>query len=168
MNFDEVQSKLSAYRDEQGSAQQRWQIRGHLKDCAECRQALERLEDLCALLTPSPPEVELSADFAQRVVEQARQNLASKNRISEKPTSEEKPSERPAHPRRGSGLVQRFATAAAVLIVGVGSGLWLSDPLWDDASTTTERAQAAVEPLDEAPPGSLPAAYPRIEELSAR
>lgn len=157
MKCDEIQTNLSAYRDDEGSPLRRWRVRVHLKDCADCRRALQRLNDLCALLEPGPAAPELPSGFALRVMAQARQH------------QEDNPIPLAAHPSRWAQFVYPLVAAAGILLVGVGSGLLLSDSLWSYPAPTAEviDSRATIEPFREAPPYSLSAVYPSLGDLSA-
>lgn len=151
MECTRVQKGLSAYRDGEGSPQQRWRIRGHLSSCARCRAELARLEAVCELLDDVPEPPPLAPDFTGRVVDAARREHAEHSRAAD---------------RRGivhRGIVQQVAAAAAIIVFGVGGGLLLSDPLWGDEAAG-DHSLDEVYALCEAPPGSLPDAYLRIDD----
>ncbi|MBN1318391.1 MAG: zf-HC2 domain-containing protein [Anaerolineales bacterium] len=52
---DHVTEWLPAYHDDELSERQKSLVRSHLDECAECRQALEQLQNLSSLLQSSPP-----------------------------------------------------------------------------------------------------------------
>ncbi len=151
MKCDEIQSHLSAYRDGEGSSERRWRIRVHLKDCPMCRCKIQRLEELCLALDDAPPPPEVPDGFASRVVAKARDRV-------DQGTSPE----REDRPRLG--VLWQVAAAAAVLIVGLGGGLFAT-PLWT-ATTASDEPDLClfVEYTDASPPGSLADIYRDVDD----
>lgn len=153
MNCDDIQSHLSAYRDGEGSPKQRWQIRGHLRDCDSCRRKLERLESVCELLDDAPAPPPISDDFTLQVVARARQRIASDT---------EEHGDTGRRPPAPAWLV----AAAAVLVVGVGSGLLAGPSMWNLDSSPSEQPETCllVDYSSPAPPGSLADMYRDVDD----
>ena len=155
MECDEIQSHLSAYRDGEGSPKRRWRIRGHLRDCERCRRELERLESICELLDDAVAPPPMSDDFTRQVVAQARQQMEGGN-----------DEEHGNDDLRRLAPALRVAVAAAVLVVGVGSGLVAGPPMWTDTAGGDEQPDACllVDYSSPAPPGSLAEVYGDVDD----
>jgi len=145
-----VKRKLNAFLDAEIPAAERARVEEHLRECASCRQALDRLRGIAATLAqlPAPPPV--PDGFAERLMARAARRV---KQASHRPVGVRLwPSFSPA---------MRVA-AAATLALGLGLGALMG---WDLSRTPPEpsRLAAAAEPnavygldyLSEAPDGSL-------------
>ncbi|HBZ55045.1 MAG TPA: hypothetical protein DEO88_06535 [Syntrophobacteraceae bacterium] len=78
MNCDKVQIKLSAYMDGEIDTQLHREIVAHLDRCPQCRQELEELGGVDAMLR-GLPQYDLPADFAKAMVARM-QDVVSRER----------------------------------------------------------------------------------------
>lgn len=157
MRCEQVRQKLDAYAANELTAGVRQQVENHLTMCDACRQAVDRQQELAALLrgVPAPP---VPQGFRARVMTAAQDRLAARKR----------PIPAFATPWRWwtSVPVPMRLAAAAVLAISLSLGALMGRGVARSvAAGPSESAQAdptAVYNLDflaDAPSGSLADAY---------
>lgn len=154
MDCDDIQSHLSAYRDGEGSARRRWRMRLHLSKCEKCRRQLHGLEAVCELLDDAPQPPPISDDFTRQVVNRARQ--CTDGETGDQGTTD----------RRSVASLWGVAAAAAVLVVGVGSGLIAGAPMWSHPDSAHEQPEVCLhgDYSSSVPPGSLADVYRDVDD----
>jgi len=154
MRCEEAQAKLEAFVSGSLPPEERLDVTGHLRDCAACRAALARLDNLAAVLVRAnePP---LPEGFTSRVMS------AALSRRAEPRTARWNP----VQWWRIVSVPMR-AAAATMLVLGVAAGLFMGwTALPSSAQTPTTGAQ--VDPLEaysldyltDSPKGSLADSY---------
>jgi anti-sigma factor RsiW len=149
-----VKRKLNALLDAELTAAERTPIKEHLRECASCREALDRLRGVEAALaqTPAPPPV--PGGFAERLMARTARRA-------------EQASHRPVVVRLWPSFSPAMrVAAAAMLALGIGLGALMG---WNLSRTPSKpsRLAASADPnvvygvdyLSEAPSGSLADAY---------
>ena len=154
MRCEEAQAKLEAFVSGSLPPEERLDVTGHLRDCAACRAALARLDNLAAVLVRAnePP---LPEGFTSRVMSAAVRRRAE-------------PRTARWNPIRWWRMVSvpMRAAAAAMLVIGVAAGLFMG---WTalSSSAQTPATGAQVDPLEaysidyltDTPKGSLADSY---------
>ena len=156
MRCEDLQSRLETYADGGMPPGERGAAATHLRNCADCRRALARIDSVAAVLAQSePPPV--PTGFASRVMAAAQSRQLAIATAGWNPVRWWRRVSRPMH-----------AAAAAVLIVGVAAGVvmgWTARP----STVETQGLEAAAEGdaldaynldyLGDAPAGSLADSY---------
>jgi anti-sigma factor RsiW len=156
MRCEEAQAKLEAFVSGSLPPEERLDVTGHLRDCAACRAALARLDNLAAVLVRAnePP---LPEGFTSRVMSAAVRRRAE-------------PRTARWNPIRWWRMVSvpMRAAAAIVLVLGVAGGLVMG---WDMLPNSGKGPSAGdvvqndplrgynVDYLGDAPDGSLADSY---------
>ena len=138
MRCRDVQRKLDLFATGELAHSMRERIEDHLESCAECREALAKLQRFEDLLT-APPAPPVPDGFAARVVAQAKEQRAIVNRTGRMP-------------RRPLGSVWKrlevSAGIAAALATGLLVGLFMGHETWQVAAHHAQAPAAqAVDPL---------------------
>jgi len=156
MRCEEVRGRLRAYSSGELPTDVREAVQAHLGGCAACQTALVRIDALAAVLASAqtPP---VPAGFAARVMTKARSQRSAAVSAGWNPLGRWRLASAPIR-----------AAAAAVLLVGLGAGLWMgwtSGPaivLPDRAETTSQAGpldMCQLEYLGDAHEGSLADSY---------
>jgi hypothetical protein len=129
---------LSAYLDEQVSADERHQVEAHLQDCAACRQNLASLQRTVALVQELDP-VAAPAGFRAAIRTRLQQDRSLLGRLtawrSSRSGAMRRPSLRNVMPRPSW---RAALAAAAVLLIGL-----FSVNLWQEISPARREARDA-------------------------
>ncbi len=145
-----VERKLNAFLDAELTAAERARVEVHLRECASCREALDRLRGVAAALAQAPAPPPVPDGFAERLMVRAARRA-------------EHTSHRPVVVRLWPSFSPAMrVAAAAMLALGIGLGALME---WDLSRTPSKpsRLAAAADPnavygldyLSEAPDGSL-------------
>ena len=156
MRCEELQDRLPAYSAGELPTDVREAAQAHLGGCAACRAALARIDALASVLADAqtPP---VPAGFAARVMAEARSRRSAAVSAGWNPLRRWRLASAPMR-----------AAAAAVLLVGLGAGLWMgwsSGPavVSPDRAETTSQARLLdtyqLEALGDAHEGSLADSY---------
>jgi len=156
MRCEEVQGRLPAYSSGELPTNVREAVQAHLGRCAACQAALARIDALGAVLAgaQTPP---VPAGFAARVMAKARSRRSAAVSAGWNPLGRWRLASAPMR-----------AAAAAVLLVGLGAGLWMGwtpgpGVVSPDSAETTSQADPLdtyqLEYLGDAHEGSLADRY---------
>ena len=156
MRCEDLQSRLEAYADGGMPPGEREAAADHLRNCADCRRALARIDSVAAALAQAktPP---VPTGLAARVMAAARGRQLAIATAGWNPVRWWRRVSMPMH-----------AAAAAVLVVGLAAGLvmgWTAPPATIQAPTTKAATQGDAltayntDYLGDAPAGSLADSY---------